>query len=131
AAWPIAAGYSDDRLIGIFFALGLGALINGLVNPKLVDFRRKLSFHQEILIELINKAVGLVVSVTIALIFHTYWALVVGTLASQLTGVIMSYALAPYAPRVSLAHWRKLFSFSGWMALSSGLNALNWRADQL
>lgn len=131
AAWPIAAGYSDDRLIGIFFALGLGALISGLVNPKLVDFRRKLSFHQEILIELINKTVGLVVSVTIALIFHTYWALVVGTLASQLTGVIMSYALAPYAPRVSLAHWRKLFSFSGWMALSSGLNALNWRADQL
>ena len=43
----------------------------------------------------------------------------------------MSYVLIPYMPRFSFAHWRNLFSFSSWLALSSGLNALNWRADQL
>ena len=131
AGYPVAWGYQDDRLIGIFFALGGGALISGLVNPRLVDFRRRLSFHQEIFTGLINRIVGLVVSVVIALMFHSYWALVIGTLASQVAGVIMSYVLIPYLPRISFAHWRNLFSFSGWVALSSGLNALNWRADQL
>ncbi|MBA1345632.1 lipopolysaccharide biosynthesis protein (plasmid) [Rhizobium indicum] len=131
AGYPVAWAYQDDRLIGIFFALGGGALISGLVNPRLVDFRRRLSFHQEIFIELINRVVGVVVAVVIALIFRSYWALVIGTLASQVAGVIMSYVLLPYLPRISFAHWRNLFSFSGWVALSSGLNELNWRADQL
>ena len=131
AGYPVAWGYRDDRLIGIFFALGGGALISGLVNPRLVDYRRRLSFHQEIFTGLINRVVGLVVSVVIALMFHSYWALVIGTLASQVAGAIMSYVLIPYLPRISFAHWRNLLSFSGWVALSSGLNALNWRADQL
>lgn len=131
AGYPFAWAYNDERLIGIFFALSAGALINGLVNPRLVDFRRRLSFHQEILIDLVNKLVGLVVSVAIALTFHTYWALVIGTLASQVASVMMSYAVSRYVPRISLVHWRALFSFSGWVALSTGLNELNWRADQL
>ncbi len=43
----------------------------------------------------------------------------------------MSYILIRYKPRFSVTHWRNLFSFSSWLALSSGLNALNYRADQL
>jgi len=131
AGYPVAWAYQDHRLIGIFFALGGGALLGGLVNPRLVDFRRRLSFHQEMFIDLINKVVGVVVAVAVALIFRSYWALVISTLASQAAGVIMSYVLLPYIPRISFAHWRNLFSFSGWVALSSGLNELNWRADQL
>lgn len=129
--YPVAWVYHDDRLIGIFFALGGGALISGLVNPRLVDFRRRLSFHQEMFIDLISKVVGVVVAIAIALFFRSYWALVISTLASQVAGVIMSYALIPYLPRISFAHGRNLFSFSGWVALSSGVNELNWRADQL
>lgn len=131
AGYPVAWGYQDDRLIGIFFALGGGALISGLVNPRLVDFRRRLSFHQEIFIDLITRVVGLIVAVVIALIFRSYWALVIGTLASQLACVIMSYVLIPYLPRISFAHWRNLFSFSGWLLLSSILTAINFRVDQL
>jgi O-antigen/teichoic acid export membrane protein len=131
AAWPLAAAYQDDRLIGIACMLGVAALVSGLLNPKLVVYRRQLSFSQEIIAELIKQLVGLVVSVGIALLYHSYWALVIGSLAAQVAGVIISYVIIPYLPRFSLTHWRNLFSFSGWLALSSGLNALNWRADQL
>lgn len=131
AAWPLAIGYQDDRLIGIFFVLAATALIGGFVNPRLVDYRRRLSFHQEILSDIVTRIVGLVVSISIAFTFQSFWALVFGLLATQMTMVIMSYVLIPYIPRFSLAHWRSLFGFSGWLALSSGLNAFNWRADQL
>lgn len=131
AGYPVAWVYQDDRLIGIFAALGGSALIGGFLNPRLVDFRRRLSFHQEIFIDLVTKVVGMIIAIAVALIFRSYWALVVGTLASQVTSVIMSYVLSPYLPRISFVHWRNLFSFSGWVALSSGLNEVNWRADQL
>ena len=71
AAYPVAWGYHDDRLIGIFFVLAGGTLISGLVNPRLVDYRRRLSFHQEIFTGLISRIVGLVVSVVIALMWHS------------------------------------------------------------
>ncbi len=131
AAYPVAAVYGDQRLVGIFFLLGVSALVQGLANPKLIDYRRRLSFHQEILSDVATKLVGLAVSVAIALTFHSFWALVIGALASQTAGVIISYVIIPYAPRLALAQWRNLFSFSIWLALSSGLNALNYRADQL
>ena len=131
AAFPLAAAYHDARLVGICLMLGVTAFVSGLINPKLVVYRRRLSFHQEIYTDLINKLVGLVVAIAIAVMFHSYWALVIGALASQLALVVMSYFLIPYTPRFSFTHWRGLFSFSGWLALSSGLNALNYRADQL
>jgi O-antigen/teichoic acid export membrane protein len=131
AAFPLAAAYHEGRLVGICLMLGVTAFVSGLINPKLVVYRRRLSFHQEIYTDLINKFVGLVVAIAIAVTFHSYWALILGSLASQLALVAMSYVLIPYAPRFSVTHWRNLFSFSSWLALSSGLNALNYRADQL
>jgi O-antigen/teichoic acid export membrane protein len=131
AAYPLAAAYKDGRLVEICFMLGVAALVSGLINPKLVVYRRQLSFSQEILAEFIKQLVGLAVAVGIALMYHSYWALVISSLTSQVVGVIISYALIPYAPRFSFSHWRSLFSFSSWLALSSGLNALNYRADQL
>lgn len=126
-----AAAYGDPRLVLIMYALGAGALITGAMNPRLVEFRRRLSFQQEMFVELANKLVGVVVAVTIAVVFRTYWAIVIGMLAAQMASLILSYILIPYWPRLSLLYWRSLFSFSSWLGLSAGLRAINYRADHL
>jgi O-antigen/teichoic acid export membrane protein len=131
AAYPVSVAYQDKRLVDIFFVLSAAAMVSGLVNPRLVDFRRQLSFQQEIITDFANKLFGFVVAAGIAYAYRSYWALVIGSFAGQVAGLVMSYVLLPYAPRFSLTNWRPLFSFSGWMALSSGLNAINFRADQL
>ena len=131
SAHVIAIVFGDKRLVLITYALAFTSLVTGMVNPKMVEFRRRLSFHQEMFVELANKLAGLIVAITIAVLFRTYWAIVFGLLAAQLTGTLLSYLLIPYLPRFSLIHWRNLFSFSSWLALSSGFNAINYRADQL
>jgi O-antigen/teichoic acid export membrane protein len=131
AAYPVSVAYQDKRLVDIFFVLSAAAMVSGLVNPRLVDFRRQLSFQQEIITDFANKLFGFVVAAGIAYAYRSYWALVIGSFAGQVAGLVMSYVLLPYAPRFSLTNWRPLFSFSGWMALSSGLNAINHRSDQL
>jgi len=131
AAFPVSVAFKDDRLIGIFLVMGAAAMMSGFVNPRLVDFRRQLSFRQEVLTDFVNKFAGFAVAAALALEYRSYWALVIGSLAAQTAGMITSYVIIPYAPRFSLRDWRSLFSFSGWLALSSGLNAVNYRADQL
>ncbi len=123
--------FGDPRLELIMYAFGLIALVDALRNPKLIDFQRRLSFHQSLLIQLAEKLASLVVAVTIAVMYKSLWALVAGWLAAQVVATSLSYFMIPYLPRVSLFQWRRLFAFSGWIALGSGIREVNWRADQL
>ncbi len=43
------------------------------------------------------------------------WALVIGAMAGSFSGVVLSYRLAPYRPRLGLAGFRDLFSFGKWV----------------
>lgn len=123
--------YGDPRIELIMYAFGATAIIGALKNPRIIDFQRRLSFKQELLIQLAEKFASIVAAVTIALIYQTFWAIVAGWLASHIISVVLSYLLIPYLPRISLRHWRSLFSFSSWVALGSGIRELNWRGDKL
>jgi len=123
--------FGDPRLAFIMYAFGFTAFIGGLRNPKIIDFQRRLSFKQELLIQLAEKLAGLIAAVTIAVIYQNFWAIVIGSLVSQIISVLLSYALIPFLPRISLHQWRNLLSFSGWVALGSGVREVNWRGDQL
>lgn len=123
--------FGDPRLEFIMYAFSLTAIISALRNPRIIDFQRRLSFHQELLIQLAEKLASLTAAVTIAVIYQSFWAIVAGWLATQIISVLLSYILIPYLPRLSLRHWRGLFSFSSWVALGSGIREVNWRADQL
>lgn len=130
-AWPTAKLYDDPRLVGIIIVLAIGTLIGGLVNPKLAVFERRLEFRQLMTLSLAEKLGGFVVSIAIAYFYQSYWALVLGQLASQIARSGSSYLLIRYRPRLTLKHWRDLMSFSIWLTLGQAVQAINWRADPL
>jgi O-antigen/teichoic acid export membrane protein len=131
AAWPVAEGYDEPRLVAIMLMLAASVVMTGFANPKMVVFSRRLVFHQDFILQVSQKLVGFAVSVTLALLYGSYWALVLGVIASQATNIVVSYVLLPYTPRFRLRHWRELFSFSFWMTLQDFLHTLNWATDQL
>jgi PST family polysaccharide transporter len=59
--------------------------------------------------------VAFVITVACALVFRSYWALVIGSAAGRIAGVMLSYGMQSFRPRPSLACARELFSFSGWI----------------
>ena len=109
---PLAAFYGDERLREIFWLVALTAAIGSLANPKLAVFERELQFHQAFIMGLTSKLVGFAVTVGIALYYRSYWALVIGPLASEAALLLVSYKLYPFAPRLRLNRWRELWSFS-------------------
>lgn len=127
--FPFAQLYGDARLVDLFLVLAVATVISGLENPMLVTFTRKLIFWQEFALNVASKLVGFVVAIAIAYAFRSLWALVLGSLAAQLTRVIVSYAVHPYRPRFSLRGYRDLLSFSVWLTLSNGIQTANWRLD--
>ena len=130
-AWPVAELYREPRLIGVMIALGFGMLLSGVPNPRALLFTKQLIFRQQALQQLAQKTAVLAVAVAIALLMHSYWALVWGTIAGQFTATAISFAILPYRPRLSIKHYRDILDFSVWMSLFQLINTINWRFDQL
>ena len=129
--YPAAALYDDPRLVAVFLALAVSTLVVGAINPRLAKMSRDLVFWQDFATRSADKLVGFLVAVAVALIWRSYWALILGIVAGQATSLVLSYVIQPYRPRWDTSKWRDLMSFSIWVGLGQAVNTINWRFDQL
>lgn len=128
-AEPAARFYEEPRLEAVMYLLALGTFIQGLENIGVVAFQKELEFNKEFTFTLAKATAGFIVTVSLAFVFHNYWALVAGTLFSKFTGVAVSYLIHPFRPRFSLAARHDLFHFSKWLLLNNILFFLNARSS--
>ncbi|MDB5662288.1 MAG: polysaccharide biosynthesis protein [Sphingomonas bacterium] len=131
SAHAAARFYDDPRLEAVMYVLSFSVFLSGLTNPRIVVLQRSLVFWQDFVLEVSQKLVAVGVSITLAILFRNYWALVFGTVAGQLVTLILSYTILPFRPRISLRHVRELWSFSIWLTLGQLVSTINWRFDQL
>lgn len=96
----IALTFAEPRATAVLRVLGLGAIIQGLVNPSVVYFRKNLDFRKQYSFQVSGTVVDLIVAVSAALILQNVWALVFGSLAGRLTRFLASYLLSDYRPRI-------------------------------
>jgi len=130
-AVPAASFYQEPRVTSVIYALAAIAVLRGFRNIGIVMFQRELKFHREFLLMASQRVVTFVVTLTLALVLRSYWALVAGILAGALAEVALSYAMHPFRPRPSRDRWRALFSFSKWLILNNILNFLGHRGPEL
>jgi lipopolysaccharide exporter len=126
----LAGFYEDPRLEAIAYVSSLSLFLGALLNPKMALLIRDLNFKREFLLGLSQKLAGFVVTVAAAYYLRNYWALVLGTLATQFCGLVVSYACYPFKPRFTLSKVRELWGFSMWLSLANFVKTLNSKMDQ-
>ena len=131
AAKPAALIAHEPRLFALMCALSLGPILDGFQNPRTIMLVRNLIFRQQFALQVGAKLTAILVSIAFALAYKTYWALVLGALAGQAAGLVISYLLFPFRPRLSLQHYRELFAFSMWLTLGDVVLTLNLKFDSL
>lgn len=131
AAYPLAHFYHEPRLTAVLVAIGLTGALSGLDNPKIVGMSKRLIFWQEFVVQVSQRFVALITSIVIAVLYRSYWAMVIGNFAGTCISIIASYAIAPYLPKLRLTQFRELFRYSFWLSMGDSVNTLNWRFDQL
>jgi lipopolysaccharide exporter len=127
-AVPAAAFYREPRLELMLPALAAGALIGGFENVGTVAFRRELNFSMEFKFLLAKRLAAFTVTVSLALVYRSFWALIAGTVTGTLMAVFISYRLHPYRPRLTLAARADLLHFSKWIFISNLLNFFHSRS---
>lgn len=98
--YPAARFYGRSELILLLPVTALVPLLQGLQNAGLVILRNQITFARLFWNELAGVIASAVVTVALALAVRSVWALVCGQLAGALAGVIVSYFLHPYRPKV-------------------------------
>lgn len=121
--------YHDPRLIGVCVGLSIRPLLNGFRSPNFVRYAIDLDFKTISISEALEYTAQLVVSVAVAFVTESYWAIVAGAVAASVSGIITSYYYSPYKPGLSVASWRKIIGFSIWLTFNQFVSIVGNRFD--
>lgn len=127
-AEPAAAFYQDNRLTLVIYVLAGGFLARGFENIGVVHFQKDLNFRKDFVLMFSKKLAGFLVAVPLAFYLESYWALVIGIIAGDITGVLLTYALHPFRPRVTLSQASEMLNFSKWLILNNAIGFLRLRS---
>lgn len=120
-AAPVIAGvFNEPQASPIIRVLAVYPVLAASISVKIAEQNRNLFFRPRALLKLTESLVKAVVSVALA-IFLGFWGLVFGTLAGAAAISILSYALAPHRPRLTI-DWdalRPLINFGRWMTIDN------------
>jgi lipopolysaccharide exporter len=113
-AWPVANFFKDIRLAVVMLALSGGTLLSAFENIGIIDFRRDLAFRREFKLQFRSRVISAATTISVAAVWHTYWALVAGILVYRLVRLLQSFLMSPYRPHFAVRAWRRIIGFSLW-----------------
>lgn len=123
-AEPAAEYFRDPRVADVTRVLALSLFLTGCENIGVVTFQKRMEFGREFHFFFIKRMTGFVITISAALLLHSYWAMVIGALSGRLAGAVLSYVVHPMRPRLSLARVKTMLSFSVWNLLRGIANYL-------
>jgi len=122
--------FRDPRLIQVLHILAVVAILDGLQNIGTIQFTKDIRFDRDFRLKLIPRLGTFVITVTLAYLWRSYWALIAGMVAGRVISLIVSYAMHPYRPRLCIWAWRRLFAFSSWLMGGQVISLINQRLEQ-
>lgn len=128
ASGPIAAFYREPAVQPLICTLALGSLAQGFENIGVVAFRKELAFDKEFRFQVAKKLAMFLVTVPLAFVLRSYWALAAGIVTGRVVSVFLSYRVHAYRPRLTLAAAADLARFSKWLLLNNVLAFARERA---
>jgi O-antigen/teichoic acid export membrane protein len=134
AAGPMAWFYDAPILAQLIPVAGLTLVIAGL-NPTRIDTAgRHMAIGRVTFLDLCSQVVGVLVTVGLAWVTGSIWALVFGTLAGSLSMVALSWTFLPghrNRPRIEKGALRELVHYGKWIFLSTIAGFAVLQSDKL
>ena len=123
----VAGFFREPDLSVILYWFAAIPLVRGLKNIGTVDFQKELDFHKEFILNVSVQLAGSVLTVVLAFLLRSYWALVYGALLRTLLLVALSYILCGFRPKFSLSESSAVLGFSTWLLVQNVFSSINAR----
>ena len=130
AAPYCAEYYHDPRVADVVRVVAISVLIGGLENIGIVMFQKNMAFGLDFKFFVTKRAVTTIVTITLAVMLRSYWALVLGSLIGRAVGVALSYLMHAFRPRISVKNVGRIWSFSQWNLVMNVASYVSTRLDK-
>ena len=132
AASPLAIWYfGEPRLGPVLWVLAACIVVCSAANIGPTLAQKEFNFSLDFKIQIIQKIVGVVVTVIAGLLLRDYRALVIGIAASYLVQLYLSYALHPYRPRWDVSRISEIWAVTKWLMFSGVGGYILSKGDEL
>ncbi len=104
----------DIRTVtGIIQSMGFLFLLSSFINIGVLYFSRDLNFGRQFIFQSAGSIAGTVAAISIAVIYQSVWALILGRLVGTFVQCVLSYLVHPYRPRLRIKwqHARAMWKF--------------------
>ncbi len=103
-AWYYAKPDYEGRhwLPGLFLMMSLTGFIDGFQSPGRAARLKQLDFRRVAFCDFLASALGAAITITLAIVQKSVWALMVGHISTAVMRTVMSYIAGPHRPRFLL-----------------------------
>ena len=132
-AVPIAGLYDAPELTAMLLLTSIGILISGFDSTSLPRFQRHLQIGRYEFVEIAAQLAAVVAILAWLLIEPSVWALAIGGVVHAAVRLGLGHGLASERDRIGWdpVAFREIFSFGGWIFLSTIVTFMAEQADRL
>ncbi|MCA2018013.1 oligosaccharide flippase family protein [Vibrio tritonius] len=128
----IAADYMQiPEMALVLKVMSLGVIFIGLQSPAINLKVKNLDYGQLSILEIVTKSISSTTSVVIALVFQTYWAVVIGTLVYNGLYSLGSQFIVRRKLTFVLSNMGEQWQFSKWVLLKGVINYIKVAFDKI
>lgn len=129
---PLLSVFFETPELALALAIATLALpLRALRTPGMMQAVREIDYRPLFRLTLWQKGLSFVAVITIAWLYQSYWAIVLGSLLSAAVFAIGSYRVHPYRPKWSLENAREQWNFSQWLLLRGIVGFTRSQIDNL
>ena len=120
----IAEMLGNPGLGNVIAVAALSLPLTSFSSIQMARFRREFDFKSLFYVRMISVCIPFLVTIPLALITKSYWALIFGTLAGNMTNAICLTVRSSWKPRLYYKPLllKKMFSYSWWILMESIAN---------
>lgn len=123
--------FNEPKLSLLIPVLSLGVFVSGFESVGSVTHKRALSFSRVFYFGIIQKLIGFVVTVALALLLGNYWAIAIGFLALRISGTVLSYLMFRFRPKFTISRIKSQWAFSQWILAGNCAVYFRNKLDQI
>lgn len=131
AGYVMSNYYQESALLPMVAIAALVPIIKGFINPAIVSWQKNLAFAKDSFYTLLRSSVEILAQISLAFLWHSSWALVVGVIVGAIFEVLLSFSMLKEKPVFNFVKSRAavILQNGKWLSLSSLLNYLNDNLD--
>lgn len=131
SSYFIASYYEDTRLIPIILVFSLQIFIGTLSSPTILYKYKNQDLAAIVKWQIVYRLITTAVTIAIAIIYQSYWALVLGQLLNVIFSTASTHFISPCVPRFSMKNIKAQWIFAKWIMPQSLVNFFRSQIDAI